>query len=55
MEAQATNKDAKEEDIFEMRMQMSTKIQPTIMEINMSAPGLQRREDAQPSWTKQHF
>ncbi len=38
MEAQATNKDTKKEDIFEMRVQMSTKIQPTIMEINMSAP-----------------
>jgi hypothetical protein len=39
VEAQATNKDAEEEDVFEIRVQMSTKTQPTIMEINMSAPG----------------
>ncbi len=39
MEAQATNKDAEEEDVFEIRVQMSTKTQPTIMEINMSALG----------------
>jgi len=39
VEAQATKKDTEEEDIFEMKVQMSTKIQPTMMEINMSGLG----------------